>query len=272
MDVDETNLRFNFDAIFNKHSQQRLLNEIVNDIAFASFLNGTYAVKVITPDRTTFKAVIRRGLSQNSFILKTNRKHAPYVPKSKLLVLLFPLENSITVTQCQVDRIEQSKIYITPLDPRLTKRHRCSTKAELHATSSEIFHYISTSKYEIYRQVWSHSRSAIKASDILKINNTPLDQRYYIDVNSQILGEIKDLSSGGCCIHTSTETGINTIHTSQLAFLRFKLNQQSTDYDFELFVAVRLIRETSRLRVLHCMFLEALPQAVLDKTINTLAS
>ena len=260
-------------ALLNKPTQQLMLSRIVNNPDFDKFLNGDTPVRVYTPRKELFQAIVRVDKSSApKFRLEPRGIVPAEVNQGSVLLLAFPSGNTQLIAQCIVDSLSLLVIGIKPIDPRVDPRILTLLETKLVHISAEIHSKIAAGNVQIHRilelsdsktEAECHScQDRLIATDVTE-NSVHQSPEVLPLAGDFTLATMTDISPGGCRLQFRKNTPFNLTDSSQLILVEFSL-PMLTERKASLFALIRQKRRHRESLVLHCMFLEKLPDGFLD--------
>jgi hypothetical protein len=260
-------------TLLNKSTQQLMLSKIVNNPDFDKFLNGDLPVRVYTSKKVTFPAMVRASkTSQMKFRLEPRGIVPEDVQVGSILLLVFPSGNTQLIAQCVVESLSVLVIGIKPIDPRVDPRILTLLDAKLGNVKGDVFTKISSAEILTHRSL-ELSDSKIEAEclsceDLLFTKNETNEATQDASQIKQFVDDLApaimtDISQGGCRLQLPKNNTHSITDASKLILVEFVL-PMLTNRKASVLALIRQKRRHRESLVLHCMFLEKLPDGFLD--------
>lgn len=264
-------LSSNVQILLQKSSPQLMLTRVAEMPDFAKFLNGEFFVKVFTPSRNMFQAVIRNNKINQTFRLEPRSIIPNDVETGSTLLLVFPLEKDNFIVQCMVDSFSLTSISLKSLDPRINARRLALIPGRFHPVTTEDYTLLCNGKIRIFREIEINKgksnesvtilRDIFSAAENTDPNNPNEESGDQSRPNIPVL--ITDISPGGCCIQFRENSDNSLPFDPKFGFLNIDI-PSPLNKAVRIGIIIRQSRKQQDCRILHCMFLERLPDGFLN--------
>jgi len=262
----------NVQILLKKKTQQFMLGRILIRPEFLPFLSGEKTIRVFTPQKLMFKALLRTDdASNSSFHLEPRGVIPSGVDAGTVLLLVFDSDKENYIVQCVVETFSFLTIGIKGLDPRTSARRLTLLPATFFNVSEEFFKKITQEDVVVRRSVQIPEGDALVDKQFCKdlFFNAPSSDGKEINIqtlfnneSNKLSGMLTDVSSGGCCIQLNKTSGSWRREMFQFGIVQFEIPIGDGRVG-AVAVLIRDFRTRQGTAILHCMFLEPLPTGFL---------
>jgi hypothetical protein len=262
----------NVQILLKRKTQQFMLGRVLTRPEFLPFLSGEKTIRVFTPQKHMFKALLRvDDATSSSFHLEPRGVIPSGVDAGTVLLLAFDSDKENYIVQCVVGAFSFLTISIKSLDPRISARRLTLIPATFFNVSDEFFKKI-TKEEVIVRRIAQDPEAEAPVDkqlckdlffDALSSDGKEINiQALFNSDSNKLVGLLTDISSGGCCIQLNKKSGSWQRETFQFGIVQFEI-PIGDGRGGSIAVLIRDVRMSKGSAILHCMFLEPLPTGFL---------
>jgi hypothetical protein len=258
----------NVQILLKKKTQQFMLGRVLTRPEFLPFLSGEKTIRVFTPQKHMFKALLRvDDATSSSFHLEPRGVIPSGVDAGTVLLLVFDSDKESYIVQCVVGAFSFLTISIKGLDPRTSARRLTLLPATFFNVSDEFFKKI-TKEEVVIRRIAQNPEGEAPVDkqlckdvffDALSSDGKEINiQELFNNDSNKLVGLLTDISSGGCCIQLNKKSASWRREMFQFGIVQFEI-PIGDGRGGSIAALIRDVRMSKGSAILHCMFLEPLP-------------
>ena len=260
----------NLELLLRPERLQLMLDKFCASPEYAKILNGKTVIDVYTQNKTQLEGTIAlRAHGRPVFNCMT--PGMPNLEKGTIILLVPRTGPTVVVVQATVDELVETHAILGPVDPRRRSRYRTRMPASLYGINETMFEHIITYSARIFRE-----------EEIAKPMGAPPYPSRYLDkiedpskiaydgINFVGKGRaphqaiLSDISEGGCCLFVHKDAKVEGLNTTKFIFVMIEMPHPLKVLQARVFASVRKIRAEQKHLIIHCMFIEPLPQSFLN--------
>lgn len=264
----------NVQILLKKNSHQFMLSRILDKPEFLKFLSGETPIRVFTPDKNMFSALLRMNQgSPPTFYLEPRSNVPSELAPGLVLLLVFPSATSNFIAQCVITDATPLVINVKSLDPRVNERRKTLLPTTLVPVPYGAYRAIADEALVIrraidYKNASSRSETTACRDVFVEVRNTGehlLDPVTFLDNQTPTVPAIMaDISNGGCCLYLQKNAPLTLFEATLFTLIHFDLPTADGKRTARIFGLIRQLRKSKGVPVVHCMFLEPIPDGFLE--------
>jgi hypothetical protein len=260
----------NFDILLRPAKKQIMLDKFCSNPDYSHFLTGKIVVEAYTATKEQLEG--RMELKAHGCAVFTCMTPGmPEMKKGSLLLFVLEKEPQMLLVQAAVDAVVDQSIMLAKIDPRRRARYRTRMVVFFHGVARAAYDHLKNHTARAFRQE-DAAKDKYGKPFIAKIYDKIEDYAKIVHDANNYVGKGKvpmsalmaDISEAGCCLHIPKDLEVDGLAETRLIFLMLELPLPARKVELKVLASVRGIRNYGDSRVLHCMFIEPLPQGCLD--------
>jgi hypothetical protein len=260
----------NLELMLRPERLQLMLDKFCGLPEYASILDGKTVIDVYTQNKTQLEGTIAlKAHGRPVFTCMT--PGMPNLEKGGIVLLVPRTKPTIVLVQATVDELVDTLAILAPIDPRRRARYRTRMPAQLYGANESIFEHIKTYSARVFREEEMArpmgapsypSRYLDKIEDPSKITYDGMNFVGKGRAPHQAI--LADISEGGCCLYVHRDAKVEGLSATKFIFVMIEMPHPTKVLQAKVFASVRKIRIEQNFQILHCMFIEPLPQSIFN--------
>ncbi len=250
--------------------RQLMLEKFCRAEEYVRFFDGKQIVQVYTSTKETLEGTLAIK-AYDRVVFTCLSPSMPTIDKGSLLLVVPQTNPHIVLVQATADAVVDNCVMLASVDPRRRARYRTRMVAQFFAVGRPWYDHIKDHSARVFRMD-ENRKSKLGDSYVSRVCDRVEDYAKVAHDGAQYIGKgripmkclIADISEGGCCLYMPKELGVETVAETKLIFLTMDMPHPTKQLEVKVFASVRSMRLFGDHVVLHCMYVEPLPEKFLD--------
>jgi hypothetical protein len=260
----------NFDLMLKPEKRQLMLEKFSSTEEYAHFFDGKRVVQVYTPSKEQLEGTLALK-AHDRVVFTCLSPSMPAIAKGGLLLVVPQTSPHIILVQATADTVFDNYVMLASVDPRRRARYRTRMVAQLYGVGYPMFDHIKDHSARVFR-LDEYRKTKQGESYIGRVSDRVEDYAKVVHDAATYIGKgrvparclIADISEGGCCLYVAKDAAVDGLAETKLIFLSIEMPHPTKQMEAKVFASVRSMRVYGDHMILHCMYVEPLPQNFLN--------
>jgi hypothetical protein len=260
----------NFDLMLKPEKRQLMLEKFSASEEYAHFFDGKSIVQVYTPSKEQLEGTLTIK-AHDRVVFTCLSPSMPTIAKGGLLLVVPQTNPYIVLVQASADTVVDNYVMLASVDPRRRARYRTRMVGQLFGVARPMYDHIKDHSARVFR-LDEYRKNRNGESYLGRVSDRVEDYAKVVHDASAYVGKgrvpakclIADISEGGCCLYVAKDAAVDGLAETKLIFLTIEMPHPTKQLEAKLFASVRSMRAYGDHLILHCMYVEPLPQNFLN--------